>query len=210
MNVKRLLSIILVIGLINIQPMELLKADDFSVAEKVELYKMFEARDVMNKVYKVYVPYDDCWVFIDNDGEAEVSAQGRLYWPDGTQVPRKYLDPDAFMAKKGFNYIIMDVKGGTNSFMFSLMPAKVGIVTLKRKGKNIIVKLKKSIKSYSTGYKIEYRTKKEKKKTIITTKNKVKIKNISKKKKYYIRARAFIKYNGKTIYSYGKRWVKIK
>lgn len=81
-------------------------------------------------------------------------------------------------------------------------PGRVKITSLKMKGKNkCLIKLKK-VKNAS-GYQIVYATDKSFKKNVkkITTKKlSSMIKKLRKGKKYYFRARAFVKSSGKTIY----------
>lgn len=90
-------------------------------------------------------------------------------------------------------------------------PGKAKIASVKKKGKNkCLVKLKK-VKNAS-GYQIVYATDKSFKKNVkkITTKKlSCTIKKLRKGKKYYFRARAFVKSSGKTIYgSYSSKKTK--
>lgn len=89
-------------------------------------------------------------------------------------------------------------------------PAKVNSVTVKNtKKKTVTVKWKK-VKG-ATGYEIQYGSNKNFKKSAtkskVMTKTTFSIKNLKKKKVYYIRVRAFCKSGSKKIYS---KWSKVK
>ncbi len=86
-------------------------------------------------------------------------------------------------------------------------PAKVKAVKLIAKKKKLNVKWKKV--SGATGYEVMYATNNKftkNKKTVKVKKNKVTLKRLKSKKKYYVKVRAYKKANGGT--NYGK-WSKV-
>ena len=107
------------------------------------------------------------------------------------------------------------VNSKTNSSLIQIMkksnktvtkPAKVKSVKLTAKKKKLNVKWKKI--SGATGYEVMYakNNKFKGKKTVKVKKNKVTIKRLKSKKKYFVKVRAYKKANGNT--SYGK-WSKV-
>ena len=90
-------------------------------------------------------------------------------------------------------------------------PAKVKSVNLKAKKKKLNVKWKKV--SGATGYEVKAATNSKftkGKKTVTVKKNKVTIKNLKPKKKYFVKVRAYKTINGNTSYGKWSKTVKVK
>ncbi len=102
------------------------------------------------------------------------------------------------------NYILLDKVAITK-------PAKVKSVKLTAKKKKLNVKWKKI--SGATGYEVMY-AKNNKftkvKKTVKVKKNKVTLKRLKSKKKYFVKVRAYKKANGSTSYGKWSKTVKVK
>ena len=89
-------------------------------------------------------------------------------------------------------------------------PAKVKSVNLKAKKKKLNVKWKKV--SGATGYEVMYakNNKFKGKKTVTVKKNKVTLKKLKPKKKYFVKVRAYKTINGNTYYGKWSKTVKVK
>ena len=101
---------------------------------------------------------------------------------------------------------------GTITKTFKINPKGVSLKSVKKGKKSFTATWKKSSKTWTTGYQVQYSTSKKFKKAKTTTvksykKTKATVKKLSKKKTYYVRMRTYKTVKGKKYYS---GWSKVK
>lgn len=140
-----------------------------------------------------------------NENPLATSALGQ--WNDLNKNGTCY--DESFFGLENFGFICEWESSNDYEKHITTKPTKVKSVTTARVGKKAKVTWKKT--SGASGYQVKYSTGKKfkasKTKTKFTTKTSVILKKLSKKKKYYVKVRAYKTVNGKKLYG---KWSRVK